>query len=285
MASKLDTKQGARELLSRVKVSPSQARGQNFLHDPAAVREVLNFAAIKAGELLLEIGPGLGALTEHLASISPTLRVVEIEGEFAERLRKTLPASATVIEGDILNLSLSEITQIPLTLISNVPYSISTELSLWLFKNCSLVKRASLLLQREFAERLAAAPHTRAYGSLTVLRARYCQAELGPIIGPEAFHPRPKVESRLIALDFRAPEIRLDGVSEERFEEFVRTAFRQKRKTLINNLWNSSFFSSKEEVRDFLARNSLSETARAEEISPERFVELVKLLPGKVVGG
>jgi len=274
MARGIDRKSELKGSLSDLQVSPSQSRGQNFLHDGNAISTVINFALLSGKENLVEVGPGLGALTKELVRAFQNLTVVEVEPQFAENLRKTLPPTCKVIEQDVLMLRLSDLSPDKFTVISNVPYSISTDFSLWLFENSASITRASLLLQREFAERLGAEIGTRNYGSLTVLRARYASAELGPVIAPTAFHPQPRVDSRLISLDFLRPEIDLAGLDSALFEEFVRACFRQKRKTIINNLSNSKFFETKAQVKEFLAENSLPETIRAEEISPQLFVQL-----------
>jgi 16S rRNA (adenine1518-N6/adenine1519-N6)-dimethyltransferase len=259
------------DVLKRLGVTPSKGRGQNFLIDASAIATVLEFAHVSRSENVVEVGPGLGAISDGLRTDKLTL--IELEPLFAEELKKR--GFKDVIQGNALEVDLATLGP-EITLVSNVPYSISTDFTMWLFRNSRSLKRASLLFQREFSARLAAEPGSRSYNSLTVLRARYCTAELGPVIPRQAFYPEPAVESQLIALDFTSAEIQLGELCADDFEKFVRTAFSQKRKTLSNTLL--PLFNSKEEIYRFLEQNGLSRTTRAEEIPPQGFVELSRKL-------
>lgn len=273
-------KEEAKSELSALKVRPARSRGQNFLVDHAAIEEVFSFAEVNSKDSVVEVGPGLGALTEELYRSARQLFLVEIEPEFASQLKVRFPESK-VIESDVRLIKLHTITNDKVVVVSNVPYSISTEFSMWLFRESRYISRASLLLQKEFAERLAASPGSKAYGSLTVHRARYASASLGPVISAEAFHPRPKVASRMVALDFDNPEISIGDLEEGRFEKFVQAAFSQKRKTLINSLTSSGMFEDKESARSFLGEMGIGEKARAEELEPRQFVDLALELSKK----
>ncbi len=260
--------------LQKLGVSPSKARGQNFLTDPGAVREVLNFADVLPTDTVVEVGPGLGAITYELDLRCSRLVLIEVEKEFSRTLSEKL--GVKVIESDVRNVSLKEHFSSPIVVVSNVPYSISTDFCFWLFREHRLLRSASLLLQREFAERLGASEGSRAYGSLSVLRSIYCSAELGPVIRPEAFFPPPKVDSQLVRLNFDSPVITLGEMPQEEFERFVRAAFSQKRKTLSNSLGSSSIFENKKDATMFLDNLALSPTARAEELSPSEYLRLAK---------
>ena len=137
-----------------------------------------------------------------------------------------------------------------------------------------MIKTASLLLQKEFAERLGANGGTRAYGSLSVLRAIYASATLGPVIPPSAFHPAPRVDSQLIRLDFTSPEIELGDLNQDKFEKFVRACFSQKRKTLSNSL--TTLFESKADATAFISSNGLEANIRAEQMPPKELLKLAK---------
>jgi len=259
--------------LKQLGVLPSKGKGQNFLTDKNVVREVLDFAEIGPKETVIEVGPGLGALTYELASIFPKLHLIEVEAEFSRKFKEEL--SLPVIEKDIREVLLKDYFSEKVCVISNVPYSISTDFSLWLFRECALIKSASLLLQKEFAQRLGASGNSRAYGSLSVLRAIYASATLGPIIPPSAFHPAPRVDSQLIRLDFTTPEITLGELSQEKFEKFIRACFSQKRKTLSNSL--TTLFDSKAEASAFISKNGLEANIRAEQLAPKELLRLANL--------
>jgi 16S rRNA (adenine1518-N6/adenine1519-N6)-dimethyltransferase len=258
--------------LQELGVTPSKGKGQNFLTDKNAVREILDFSELRGTDIVVEVGPGLGALTYELALRFPLLHLIEVEAEFAKKLKSELNVS--VIEKDIRNVSLEENFERKISIISNVPYSISTEFCLWLFRESKLIDSASLLLQKEFALRLGASNGSRSYGSLSVLRAIYASAILGPVIPRSAFHPAPKVESQLIRLDFRSPEISLGDLEQSKFETFVRACFSQKRKTLSNSL--TTLFESKSDATAFIAKNELKPTVRAEELNPSILLNLAK---------
>ncbi len=280
MASRVGSRRGndpVRSELRELDVRPQRSRGQNFLTDHEVIGEILTFAGIPEGSPVVEVGPGLGALTFELARGYPELAVIEIESEFAARLKSTLPPHCRVIEADMRDVHVSDLFSQPAAVLSNVPYSISTDFVMWLFRERASISIASLLLQKEFAERLAASEGSRDYGSLSVFRALYASAELGPVIKPEAFHPKPKVDSQLVRLDFSSPVIRLDGLSEETFQHFVRACFSKKRKTLLNSLSASDLFEEKDAARSFLKSAQVGESVRAEEIPPGDFVRLATL--------
>lgn len=256
--------------LKQLGVSPSKGRGQNFLTDKNAVRVVLDFSELNGSDTIVEVGPGLGALTYELAARFPDLHLIEVEPEFGKKLKEDL--KVPVIERDIRDVKLCELFTKKVSVISNVPYSISTDFSLWLFRESPLINSASLLLQKEFAERLAANGNSRAYGSLSVLRAIYASAALGPVIPPSAFHPAPRVESQLIRLDFRSPEINLGNLEQSKFEKFIKACFSQKRKTLSNSL--TTLFDSKSSATDFIAEHGHPSNIRAEQLSPKELLKL-----------
>lgn len=270
--------------LREIGINPSKARGQNFLHDEGTVSTILAFAALKDDETVIEIGPGLGALTRHLAARGERFRAIEVEPAFAKFVIGYVPALSRdrVIISDVRELSLAELpfASAPVTIVSNVPYSISSELVLWLIENRRHIKRASLLLQREFAERLAAGPGSRAYGSLSVLRALHANARLGPVISGGSFIPPAEVESRLLELRFLGAP-RHPVADEAKFEEAVRAAFGQRRKTLLNSLAGSGRFGGKDAVSRALTDAGIEPARRAETLTLEELL----LLSEKLVRG
>ncbi len=269
-----------RALLDDLGVTPKKKRGQNFLIDPGSVRKVLTFAGVHSGDDVVEIGPGLGALTSTLIAESKSFRAIDIEEKFVEHLRRVHPElpPTTFVCGDVRNVRLESFGFSPsrrAVIISNVPYSLSSEVILWLIGQYQLISRASLLLQREFAERVGAVPGGKDYGSLSVLSTLLADVRLGPRITGSCFYPSAEVESRLVQLAMlTSPRFPVPSIS--RFESVVRAAFAQRRKTILNSLASAEQFGSKEEVEGWLRRVGIDPARRAETVTPLEYAELAR---------
>jgi len=270
----LDTKQK----LAQLELRPSKRLGQNYLHDEQQIDKIIRFANLSAQDVVLEIGPGLGALSDRLANIVGQLVLVEIDGRAAEHLSKrfTGAANVSIFHGDILNLH-PEVFGMSnggrAVVVSNAPYSISSPLFLWIVEHREYFRAASLLFQKEFAERLAAEPHSKAYGSITVYASTFGKTSLGPTVSAESFYPVPEVESQLLKFEFFEKPL-LEATQIESFEKLVRSSFATRRKTLVNNLFNAGFCGSKEDAQKLLESLGIDPKARAENLSPEQFREL-----------
>lgn len=227
----------ADENASSGRLRPIKRLGQNFLIDPNTIRKIV--AALDAPDdaLVLEIGPGPGALTCRLAEQHANLVAVEVDERAVLQLREKLPA-VDVRHEDILETDLSMLNndgRVPLWIIGNLPYNITSQI---LFKilDASGVRRAVLTMQKEVAERLVAVPHTKAYGILSVLTQLSCNPTVCFNISPNVFRPKPAVWSSTVRLDWPpATPIRPDVAAED-VRRVVRTAFNQRRKTLRNSL-------------------------------------------------
>lgn len=259
----------AKDVLHSLDVAPSKGRGQNFAIDPSVINFGIEFGAIKQGEKLVEIGPGLGALTAELVKFGE-LTVIEIENKFCERLSATYP-NIKIINSDVRTVDFSSIGH-ELTVFGNVPYSFSTDIVFHLIENRASIKRAILLLQKEFAERLAAKPSTKAYGSLSVAVQLWANLKLGPKLPGTAFHPPAKVESQFIELEFlKAPRVAVDNFAW--FEKVVRASFTKKRKMVHNSLRAAGIWTG-EEIDAALLSAQLEPTRRAETFSLQEFLNL-----------
>ncbi len=271
-----------KSILDSIGVRPSKRRGQNFLLDKDVVRRILNFADVKESDPLVEIGPGLGAMTSLLLD-QEKLLLVELEPHFCEYLIETYPSltSDNVWYKDVLSSTLEECCAflgVPrCRVVSNVPYSISSDVILWLIENRRYLSDATLLLQKEYAERIASAEGSKRYGSLSVLRALYANAELGPVVSGSCFHPPAKVESLVLKLEF-LKEPRIPVKNEKFFTKIVRTAFNQRRKTLRNSLASGELAIPKETIEDVLGSLDISPGLRAERLSLEQFVAIADAL-------
>ncbi len=300
-----------KKILTELEVIPKKSRGQNFLIDENIARKIVTFANVQDDDCVLEIGPGVGAISEFLISQARDYYCVEIENKFINFLKDNFPQipSEHFINQDIrlvdiksilrLNANIAKQSIAPavslnnfqkILIVSNLPYSISSEVFFWIIKNRCYIKSVSLLLQREFAERLAAKPNSKAYSSISVQRELYADALLGDVVSGNCFMPKAAVESRLLRLNIlENPRFNVDV---EKFEFVLRGAFSTRRKTILNAL-SSALQNNVEQtvtgmqkevgscrpdykgkVLDILNAAKISPTARAEQLALADFCRL-----------
>ena len=214
--------------------------GQNFLHDDQIIQSIVAAINPQANDFLIEIGPGLGALTEPVAEQIEHLTVIELDRDLAERLRHHpfLHQKLTVIEQDVMRFDFQQLAQQadkPLRIFGNLPYNISTPLMFHLFQYHDVVQDMHFMLQKEVVNRLCAGPNSKAYGRLTIMAQYFCQVIPVLEVPPSAFKPAPKVDSAVVRL---VPHKVLPyPVKDLYWLNRVRTqAFNQRRKTLRNSL-------------------------------------------------
>lgn len=258
-------KQSLREL----NVRPSKQRGQNFLIEPAVLDTIIDFGAPAKGESLVEIGPGLGALTERLAGFGLPLTVIEIERSFCADLEARIEG-ISVICSDVLDVNLSTLGD-TVTVFGNLPYKFSTDIVFHLLAHSKSIRRAVLLLQKEFVDRMTAAPGGKIYGRLSIACQLLADVRSGPIIGGTSFHPPTQVDSRLVELVFLPqPRFQIDDL--KWFNSVVRVAFSNRRKQLINSL--KPLVRGDIVLRDILEHCEVDPSRRPETLSIEEFVRL-----------
>ncbi|HUG57538.1 MAG TPA: 16S rRNA (adenine(1518)-N(6)/adenine(1519)-N(6))-dimethyltransferase RsmA [Candidimonas sp.] len=240
--------------------------GQNFLVDEGIIESIVRGIAPERGDTVIEIGPGLSALTKPLLQSLDRLTVVEIDRDLAERLRRQYPGDKlTVIEGDALQVDFGSLGT-DLRIVGNLPYNISSPLLFHLIDYADQVVDQHFMLQREVIDRMVAEPGTGDYGRLSVmLQARYRMQKLFDV-PPEAFNPPPRVVSAIVRM-MPLPESRLRPQSQDAFEKLVARAFTQRRKMLRRSLndWSG--------LIDWDALG-IAPTARAEELSVAKFIAL-----------
>ena len=214
--------------------------GQNFLHDDQIIQSIVAAINPQANDFLIEIGPGLGALTEPVAEQIEHLTVIELDRDLAERLRHHpfLHQKLTVIEQDVMRFDFQQLAQQadkPLRIFGNLPYNISTPLMFHLFQYHDVIQDMHFMLQKEVVNRLCAGPNSKAYGRLTIMAQYFCQVIPVLEVPPSAFKPAPKVDSAVVRL---VPHKVLPyPVKDLYWLNRVRTqAFNQRRKTLRNSL-------------------------------------------------
>jgi len=214
---------------------PRKRFGQNFLTDEAVIAAIIAAIAPQSRDLLVEIGPGLGALTRPLAALLQHLHVVEIDRDIIARLRIEFPAArVTVHEGDALRFDFSALGN-RLRVIGNLPYNISTPLLFHLARHAGAVRDLHVMLQKEVVDRMVAAPSSSEYGRLSVMLQYRFEMERVLDVPSGAFHPVPKVESAVVRMMPFAP-LPHPARDESRLAAVVAAAFGQRRKTLRNTL-------------------------------------------------
>lgn len=222
-----------------VRHPPRKRFGQHFLHDRYAIQRILQLILAEPDQHLVEIGPGLGALTRPLLEAVGRLEVVELDRDLAAELQHRCREAGELIvhQTDALAFDFERLRRDErrLRLAGNLPYNISTPLLFHLLEQNEHIEDMHFMLQKEVVERLAAGPGVSAYGRLSVMVQYRCRVELLFTLGPGAFFPPPKVESAFVRLiPYRQPPVLVND--ERRFESLVRQAFSQRRKTLRNNL-------------------------------------------------
>ncbi|MDG6897438.1 16S rRNA (adenine(1518)-N(6)/adenine(1519)-N(6))-dimethyltransferase [Actinobacillus delphinicola] len=250
--------------------------GQNFLSDDRVILDIVNAIHPQENQFLVEIGPGLGALTEPVADRVDHLTVVELDRDLAKRLRHHpfLNHKLTVIETDAMQFNFRDLyTQENLAekgqklrVFGNLPYNISTPLMFHLFDYCDVIQDMHFMLQKEVVKRLAAAPNSKAYGRLTVMTQYFCQVYPVLDVPPTAFKPAPKVDSAVVRL---IPHTTLPYVAKDLklLNQICTNAFNQRRKTLRNALGQ---YLSEEQIIAL----GIDPNARAENLSVADFVNI-----------
>lgn len=253
------------------RVKPKKALGQHFLTDLSVASRIASTMDVAPDLPLLEIGPGMGVLTQFLLEKGRDLKVVEIDSESVEYLEREFPAlDGRIIEGDFLKLDLDKIFgDSQFGVIGNYPYNISSQIFFKILDYKDLVQVCSGMLQREVAERLAAREGTKARGILSVLLQAWYDVEYLFTVSEHVFNPPPKVKSGVIIM--KRNDVRSLGCDEALFRTVVKTTFGQRRKTLRNSL------------RGLLpAGVQLPDTAmmglRPEQLSVAQFIELTNLV-------
>ncbi len=230
--------QQARFVLGELGIRPHKRLGQHFLIDADVIQRMVTAAAIRPEDNVLEIGPGLGALSEILVKEAGRLILVEMDATLAERLAERFAHDNHVrmIAADFLRLDLKDRFRAQsLKVVASLPYNAATPILFRLLDHRTQFPQATVMLQREVAERITASPGTKAYGVLSVLIQLYTTTEAVCSVGPRSFFPAPQVHSQAIKLIFHK-EPRVAVVDEGLFRQIVKAAFNQRRKTLRNAL-------------------------------------------------
>lgn len=265
-----------RAVLAEHGLRPSRALGQNFLSDPNTARRIARLAEVGPGDAVVEIGPGLGALTVALAATGASVTAVEIDRHVLPALRAAVgPMGVRVVHADALSLAWADLLQgAPhWVLVGNLPYNVAVPLVLRALDEAQAIGRMLVMVQREVAERLVAGPGSRAYGAVSVHVAYLAEARLVGHVPATVFVPRPRVESSLVALRrLDHPAVDPAVVPAERLLAVVRAGFAQRRKMLRSALAGVV-------AADAFAAAGVPPTARAEELGVGEWGRLAACSP------
>lgn len=255
--------------------------GQNFLVNGDVIQDIIEFAKITPEDTIVEIGPGVGFVTEQLVKYAKKVIVIELDEEAITELKKLDAPNLEIIHNDILKTDLSTLTDEKFKVVANIPYYITSPIIAHLLgeiddlanKNRAKIKDIILMVQEEVARRMVADENSsgKQYGLLTMLSQFWADVKILRLVGRKCFYPAPKVNSALVKLDVREnPKLELSDYSH--FRKVVKAGFAQRRKTLKNCLLNASF--NKEKVAKAMGNLGLDENIRGEKLSIETFGKL-----------
>lgn len=259
--------------------------GQNFLIDTHVLDKIISAAGITEEDFVLEIGPGIGTMTQYLASAAREVCAVEIDKSLIPILEDTLKDydNVTVINQDILKVDIAELAREknqgkPIKVVANLPYYITTPIIMGLFESHVPVESITVMVQKEVADRMQVGPGTKDYGALSLAVQYYAQPYIVANVPPNCFMPRPKVGSAVIRLT-RHKEPPVTVKDEKLLFGIIRASFNQRRKTLVNGLKNyEGLHFTKEEIEEAISRCGFSPSVRGEALSLREFAMLADAL-------
>ncbi|RGS73719.1 MULTISPECIES: 16S rRNA (adenine(1518)-N(6)/adenine(1519)-N(6))-dimethyltransferase RsmA [unclassified Mitsuokella] len=271
---KIASREVTTHILKAFGLRMSKKLGQNFLIDARIVQGIVDAAEIKPGDRVLEIGPGIGTLTQGLAEAGAEVTAVELDKKLPAVLKETLKAydNVTIVPGDILKVNIPEIMgEGPFKVAANLPYYITTPILMTLLERRLPITHMVTMVQKEVAERMTAKPGSRIYGALSVAVQYYTEPEIVLDVPPRSFIPAPEVMSVVVSCRVRRKPA-VDVQDEKLFFRVVKAAFGQRRKTLANALRGAGF--PKEQVRDALESAGIDPIRRGETLTLAEFGQL-----------
>ena len=270
-----------RAVVEKYGLAAKKKLGQHFLVDGHVLEKILKAADVNSNDVVLEVGPGIGGLTQGLAGRAGHVLAVELdkqlipvlEGQFAN-------GNVTVVQGDILRVDLPEILApykgMNIKVVANLPYYITTPVILYLLESGLPIKSITVMIQKEVAQRMAAQPGTKDYGSLTLAVQYYANVTIAAYVPVNCFMPRPAVDSAVAHLQILdSPRVDVD---KEILFKMIHAAFNHRRKTLVNTLDSAGFGDGKEGLAKTLESCGLNPQVRGEALSIFQFAELAKIL-------
>ncbi len=272
-----------KEILSRYGFEFSKSLGQNFLIDGNIVRKIVEKANVTKEDYVLEIGPGIGTLTEELALNAKKVVAIELDKDLLPILDETLGKyeNIEIIHGDVLKVDLEKIIEEkldnkPVKVVANLPYYVTTPIITKLLESNLNLDSIIVMVQKEVAERMEAKPGGKDYGSLSVFVNFFSIPEIIIKVPKTVFMPQPKIDSAVIKLNIKKD---LPDIDKDKFFKIVKAAFSKRRKTLLNALSTYGFNIDKGTIKETLEKLNIKPEIRAENLSVEDFIKISKSLP------
>lgn len=273
------------EVLQKYNFTFQKKFGQNFLIDTRVLERIISEAQIGQDDMVLEIGPGIGTMTQYLCESAREVIAVEIDQNLIPILEDTLKEydNVTVINEDILKLDINKIVEDkngnrPIKVVANLPYYITTPIIMGLFENKVNVDSITIMVQKEVADRMQSGPGSKDYGALSLAVQYYSKPEIVANVPPNCFMPRPNVSSAVIRLKKHEQPF-VEVKDEKLMFKIIRASFNQRRKTLTNGIKNSPELNfSKEQVAEALGAMGLNENIRGEALTLSQFAKISDIL-------
>lgn len=277
------------EVLQKYNFNFQKKFGQNFLIDTNILEEIIDAAEITEDDFVLEIGPGIGTMTQYLCESAREVVAVEIDTNLIPILEDTLSAydNVSVLNQDILKVDINKLAMEhnngkPIKVVANLPYYITTPIIMGLFESHVPIDSITIMVQKEVADRMQEGPGSKEYGALSLAVQYYSNPEIVVNVPPSCFMPQPKVGSAVIKLT-RHEQPPVEVTNEKRLFQIIRASFNQRRKTLANGLNNfGSFGLSKEEIAESITELGVPVNVRGEALSLEQFAELSNIIEAKM---
>lgn len=285
MENKLGNPQKTIEIIQKYQFAFQKKFGQNFLIDGRVLEKIIAAAEITEEDMVLEIGPGIGTMTQYLAEQARQVVAVEIDKNLIPILEETLKdyKNITVINEDILKLNIGELAEKynqgkPIKVVANLPYYITTPIIMGLFESNVPIANITVMVQKEVAERMQAGPGTKDYGALSLAVQYYASPYIVANVPPNCFIPRPSVGSAVIRLTrYEKPPVEV--LDSRIMFDLIRASFNQRRKTLQNSLNNAQNLTfTKEQIANAILSLDLPASVRGEALTLEQFAGLANAL-------
>ena len=272
------------EILKKYNFSFQKRFGQNFLIDTHVLEKIVDEAGIDEDDCVLEIGPGIGTMTQYLCERAGRVIAVEIDKALIPILNDTLSSynNVTIINEDILKVDITKLCNEynngrPIKVVANLPYYITTPIIMGLFESGCPLESITIMVQKEVADRMKCGPGSKDYGALSLAVQFYSSPEIVAYVSPESFIPKPGVGSAVIRLTrYEKPPVEVDD--EKYMFALIRAAFNMRRKTMVNSLMSGSLGLTREEILSAIDKLNLSPQVRGEALTLEEFAALSNIL-------
>lgn len=284
--TEIGNKKTTHSIMDRFDIHAKKGFGQNFLTDPAILQGIVRAADVSDEDNVIEIGPGIGALTEQLAKAAGEVLALEIDRDLIPVLKETLADydNVTVVNEDVLKANLPQLVQEhfsdpekPLKVVANLPYYITSPIIMNLLSSPLTFTSITVMMQKEVAQRLTAKPGTKEYGALTLAIEYQMDSKIAFKVSRHSFVPAPNVDSAIVVLQQKKDKLPLEPFDKKKLFSFIRGCFGHRRKSLWNNLQNvvGKDPQTKEKITDVLNQLDISTQIRPEKLTLEQYIKLL----------